>query len=78
VGLERLVHHVTDDLTRRVEAAKSLASGGACVLVVGGEEVFENFAKQLWIEGDFFFERSVLLVLDQVFFLLAWLGLSIS
>ncbi len=61
VGAQGFIHHVADDLARRVEGAEGLAGGGAGVFVVGGEEVFEDLAEQLGIEGDFLFQRSVFL-----------------
>lgn len=44
VGLERFIDHVVDDGTRGVEGAGLLAGGGLGLLVVGGEEVLEDFS----------------------------------
>ena len=44
MGLERLVHHVVHDRARGVERAGLLAGSGLGFLVVGGEEVFEDFS----------------------------------
>jgi hypothetical protein len=60
VGLEGFVHHVFHDGARGVEGAGLLAGGGLGFLVVGGEEVFEDFAEQFGIEGDFLIDRGVL------------------
>ena len=57
---EGLVHHVVDDGARSVEGAGLLAGGGLGFLVVGGEEVLENFAEEFGIEGDFLVDGSVL------------------
>ena len=59
MGLERLVHHVVHDGARGVEGAGLFAGGGFGFLVVGGEEVFEDFAEQLGIEGDFLIDGRV-------------------
>ena len=58
-GDERLVHHVVDDFARGVERAGLLARGGAGLRVVGGEQIFENLAEQLWIKRDFFLDGGV-------------------
>ena len=60
MGFEGLVHHVVDDGARGVEGAGLLAGGGLGFLVVGSEEVLENFAEELGVEGDFLVDGGVL------------------
>jgi hypothetical protein len=60
VGFEGLVHHVVHDGARGVEGAGLLAGGGLGFLVVGGEEVFEDFAEEFGIESDFLIDGGVL------------------
>ena len=51
-GAEGLVDHVVDDLARGVEGAGGLAGGDAGLGVVRGEEVLEDLAEELGVEGD--------------------------
>ena len=60
VGLERFVHHVVHDGARGVERAGLLAGGGPGFLVVGGEEVLEDFAEQFGVKRDFLIDGGVL------------------
>jgi len=60
MGFEGFVHHVVHDGAWGVEGAGLLAGGGPGFLVVGGEVVFEDFAEQLGIEGDFLIDGGVL------------------
>ena len=60
MGFEGFVHHVVHDGARGVEGAGLLAGGGLGFLVVGGEEVFEDFAEEFGVEGDFLINGGVL------------------
>ena len=51
-GAEGLVDHVVDDFAWSVEGTGGLARRLPCLGVIGGEEVFEDLAEELGVEGD--------------------------
>ena len=57
---EGFIDHVVHHFARCVERPGLFAGSRLCVLVVAGEQVLKNFAKQLWIKRNFFFPRGVL------------------
>jgi hypothetical protein len=60
VDLKSLVYHVIYDGTRRIKGAGLLTGSGFGFLVVSGEKVFEDFAEEFGVEGDFLIDGSVL------------------
>ena len=56
---EGLFDHVIDDFAGGVEGASGFAGGVAGFGVNFGEEIFENAAKDFWVNGDFGVECGI-------------------
>ena len=67
VGGQGFVYHVVYDGAGGVVGAGLLAGGVAGFRVVGGQQVFKDFAQEFRVQGDFLFRRGVFFYGELVF-----------
>ena len=67
IGGQGLVYHVVHDGAGGVVGAGLLAGGVAGFRVVGGEQVFKDFAQEFRVQSNFLFRGGVLFYGELVF-----------